>query len=161
MTDNKKLIKATELPRHGNPYPPKDIVIQDEQPTKLESSITSARESVAPWITPFTSRMKNIIDTGYAHSSTAIQGLSDTQRNVFNGAVVASAAMLSYKISRRQKPLVGAFVALGTALVVYPEVRYIMQNKILVDSITPFFMQLRGSREQNQNAKPQSAETNK
>lgn len=138
--EEKILVKATDLPRTGNPYPPKDFVLE-ERPSLLESKITSFRSSIQPFTAPVGSaynKASDIMATGYAHSSSAIQGLSENQRPIFNGVLIAVAGLIGARIVRRRKFITGTTFALGTFAALYPReatekgqmLWYIAKNKL-------------------------------
>jgi len=102
--DGNKLVKSTDLPLAGNPYPPKDV-IQDEAPGFLEKAIASTRMAVQPFLTPVTAaydKTSDIVSIGVAHTQSAIQDLSDNQNAVTSGLIISGSTLLGLILSRRK-----------------------------------------------------------
>lgn len=141
-----KPVKATELPTHGNPFPAKDV-IQDEEPSMLEVKFRSVRTTIQPYVSPLTSayeRTSEFMSVGIAHSQNAMQRLADNQSSVVKAAIISGAGLLGIGLARRRgifKKLLFGSVFFGGALVAcYPEdagkraqmLWYIVQNKLPV-----------------------------
>lgn len=136
----KNLVKATELPLHGNPYPPKDIVI-DEQPGYLEQQVATLRRYLAPVGVAYY-RSKDILLTGYAHSQSAIHSLGENQNSLVNALVISGSGLFGLALARRKglfkKLLYGSVFFTGAMAACYREeaqkqaqlASYIIRNKL-------------------------------
>lgn len=102
--DTSKLVKSTDLPLTGNPYPPKDV-IQDETPSSLEKAITSARTSMQPVLSPICgayNKTKDVLATGVAHSQSTFQTMSENQNTLTKGLTVAGSTLFGLLLARRK-----------------------------------------------------------
>lgn len=141
-----KLIKATELPITGNPYPPRDVIIEDN-PNMLELKVRSVRQTIQPYLSPIFSayeRVSDIAATGAAHSQSAIHRLSENRNSLANAVVISGAGLVGIALARRRgffrKLLFGSlFFGAATALCYPKEVEeraqvlmYIAKNKFPV-----------------------------
>lgn len=138
--DETVLVKATDLPRHGNPYPPKDFVATDK-PSMLESKITSLRSTIQPYAAPIGTaygRVSDFAATGLAHSSSMFQRLSDSQNSIIHALLISGAGLLGAAVARRRRILTGAIFATGAIAACYPNEAtekaqltwYIVKNKL-------------------------------
>lgn len=134
------LVKATDLPRHGNPNPPKDVIL-NERPNFLESKIGSMRSSIQPLTQPIGlvyERVSDFAATGVAHSSSAMQRLSESQNPMTNALIIAGASLVGYVLGRRRKLLTGIVFGSGATAACYPKdaeekaqvMWYIAKNKL-------------------------------
>lgn len=147
MADNtkeKKLVKATELPVHGNPYPPKDQV-QNDTPGMLEVKIRSIRTTLQPYFAPVASayeKTSDILSIGAAHSQSTIQSLAQNQSSVLNALIISGSTLVGIALARRKgvfkKLLFGSVFFSGAYVVCYPKeteetskmLLYIARNKL-------------------------------
>lgn len=125
--EEKKLVKATELPIHGNPFPPKDV-IQNEKPGLIETKVRSARASLQPIIAPLASayeKTNDIISIGYAHSQSSLQRLSENHNTVFKALLISGAGFLGFGLTRRRgifkRLLLSSIFFTGAAAACYPD----------------------------------------
>lgn len=140
----KNLVKATELPIHGNPYPPKDVV-QNEDPGYLELKVRSVRTAIQPYVSPLAvayERTNDFFSTGVAHSQNAIYRFRENQSSVFNSLIIASAAIVGVGLARKRgvfkKLLYGSVFFTGALVACYPKESeekaqiawYIARNKL-------------------------------
>ena len=125
-----KLVKASDLPLHGNPYPPKDI-IQDDTPSSLELTVRSVRTTVQPFMAPFCSayqKTSDILSIGAAHTRTTIANLQENRGRLKNGLIISGFGLFGLVLARRKgifkKFLYSSLFMSGAALACYPrEVR--------------------------------------
>lgn len=99
----KKLVKATELPIHGNPFPPKDCV-QVETPGMIETKVRAARTTLQPYVSPFATayqKTSDVISIGVAHSQSTIQRLAESDSSVVNAMIISTSGLLGYALARR------------------------------------------------------------
>lgn len=144
IQSGKKLVKATELPIHGNPYPPKDVV-QNEDPGFLELKVRSVRTVLQPYVSPFAvvyEKTNDFFSIGVAHSQNAIYRLRESQSSVVNSLIIATAGLIGLGLARKRgifKKLLYGSVFFGSALVAcYPKESeekgqiawYIARNKL-------------------------------
>lgn len=140
----KKLVKVTELPIHGNPYPPKDVVL-NEDPGFLELKIRSVRSALQPYVSPLAvayEKTNDFLSTGVAHSQNAIYRLRESQSSVFSSLVIASAGLVGLGLARKKglfrKILYGSAFFGGALVACYPKESeekaqiawYIAKNKL-------------------------------
>lgn len=121
-----KLVKITELPLHGNPYPPMDV-IQNDEPNSLELAVRSIRTTVQPYLSPICSaynRTRDVLSIGVAHSQSAIENLRQNQSTLSNAFVISGAGILGLAMARRRgiikKVLFSSMLAGVAAGVSYP-----------------------------------------
>jgi len=139
-----KLVKATEIPIHGNPYPPKDVII-DERPGMLELKIRSIRTMVQPYFSPIATafeRTNDFMAIGVAHSQSAMQRLGENQNTIVKSTLISFAGLLGVGLARRRgifkKLLLGSAFFGGALFACYPEesrdralvLWYITKNKL-------------------------------
>lgn len=125
-----KLINASDLPLHGNPYPPKDV-IQDESPSSLELTVRSVRTTLQPFMAPFCAayhKTSDVLAIGAAHTQSTMANLRENQSKFKNGIIIGGAGLFGLVLARRRgifkKILYGSVFASGAALACYPrEVR--------------------------------------
>lgn len=122
-----KLVKSTELPLLGNPYPPKDV-IENETPSSLELTVRSIRTTLQPYMSPICSaynRTNDFISVGVAHSQGAIANLRENSSGMTGALVVSGAGILGWALARRRgifkKLLFASILAGGTAGICYPK----------------------------------------
>lgn len=99
-----KKIKAADLPIHGNPYPPKDVV-DTSKPGLLESKITSFRHKAQPYVSPFLTafgKTQDFVSIGIAHSQSSMQRLAESQSVLTNSLVISSASLIGLALARRK-----------------------------------------------------------
>lgn len=115
--DEAKLVKATDLPIHGNPHPPKDFII-DEKPGLIEQKVASIRSVVQPYIAPLggaISRTSEIISIGKAHSQATLQNVYDLDP-LIKAAIVLGVTGFGWTLGRR-RGLMNRFLFTSTAFV--------------------------------------------
>lgn len=99
-----KLVRSTDLPLNGNPYPPKDVIL-NETPGYIEQTITSARTAVQPLFSPigqvFT-KAGDVVSIGIAHSQSAFQNLSENQGVLTSGLIMSGSALFGLLLARRK-----------------------------------------------------------
>lgn len=128
--DNKsqdKLVKVTDLPLLGNPYPPKDV-IQDDSPSSLELGVRSMRTTMQPYVVPFSKayqKTSDILSIGSAHTRSTFQRLAENQSSVLNALVISGAGLLGVTLAMRKGPfkkiLYGSVFFGGALAACYPE----------------------------------------
>lgn len=139
-----KLVKATDLPLVGNPYPPRDVIVGDS-PGYLETKVRALRSSVQPILSPLGSayeRTSDFISIGVAHSQSGWERLANSQSSVTNSGIIAGTTLLGLALARR-RGIIGKLVfgALGFTVGMtgcYPKdmqekgrmLMYIAQNKL-------------------------------
>lgn len=143
-TSKKELIRATQLPIHGNPYPPKDV-IDVHQPGFLERKIGQFRITMQPYTAPFKSaieRTNEVLTIGASHTQTSLQRLADSQNAFVSALVIAGSGLISLAMLRRRglltKFLVTSTITAGAAAACYPKeaeeqaklLVYIAKNKL-------------------------------
>lgn len=114
-SQEKKLVKATDLPIYGEPYPPKDVVITD-QPGMLESKVATVRNMLQPYVSPIGvayEKTSDVVSIGIAHSQSSLQRLAENQSIFVNSSIIVGSALLGYTLTRRS----GYFKRLGVASV--------------------------------------------
>lgn len=141
-----KLVKATELPITGNPYPPRDVIIEDN-PNILELKVRSVRQTIQPYLSPVFSaygRASDIVATGAAHSRSAIHQLSENRNSLLNALIISGSGLLGIGLARRRgffkKFLMGSLFFGGAVVACYPKeaeqraqvLLYIAKNKFPV-----------------------------
>lgn len=144
QSGGKKLVKATELPIHGNPYPPKDVIL-NENPGFLELKVRAVRTAIQPYVSPLGTayeRTNDFFATGVAHSQNAIYRLRESQSSVFNSLIIASAGLIGVGLARKRglikKVLYGSVFFGGALAACYPKeaeekaqiALYIAKNKL-------------------------------
>ena len=142
----KKLVKATDLPLHGNPYPPKDVV-ENQEVGMLEAKVRSLRTMLQPYVSPIASayeKTNDVISIGFAHSQSSLQRLAENQSSVLNAILISSAGLLGFGLARRRgtfkRLLFGSVFFGGAMCACYPKeaeekaqlLWYIAQNKLPV-----------------------------
>lgn len=143
-SEEKKLVKATELPLHGNPNPPRDCIMV-ERPGVLEQQIRKIRTTLQPYFSPIGSgydRVKDFVSVGVAHSQGAIHRLGENQNSIVNALVIATSGLIGIGLARKRgiikKFLYGSVFVTGAIGACYPEqakisamqALYIAQNKL-------------------------------
>lgn len=143
-TKEKKLVKATELPLHGNPFPPKDV-IQNEQPGFIETKVGHVRASLQPITSPLASayeKTSDVLSIGYAHTLSSLDRLADNQNTFVNASIMTAAGLLGFGLARRRgifkKILFSSVFFAGAAAACYPKdveekaqvIWYITKNKL-------------------------------
>ena len=125
--EGNKLVKITDLPLHGNPYPPKDV-IQNDEPSSLELAVRSIRTTVQPYLSPVFSayhKTSDVLSIGVAHSQSAIENLRQNQNTITNALVISGAGFLGLAMARRRgiikKILFSSTLAGMAAGVCYPK----------------------------------------
>lgn len=141
-----KLVRATELPITGNPYPPRDVVIEDS-PNMLELKVRSIRLSMQPYLAPMCSaynRVNDFVSTGVAHSQNAIHRLSDNRNSLINALIISGSGLFGVALARRRgffkKVLFGSLFFGAAGVACYPKeaqeksqvLLYIAKNKFPV-----------------------------
>jgi hypothetical protein len=91
-----KLVKISDLPLHGNPYPPKDV-IENETPGKLELAVRSVRTTLQPYMSPICT----VYQTGAAHTRSALVNLRENPQ-LTNILIVSSSGILGIVLARRK-----------------------------------------------------------
>lgn len=167
----KKLVKATELPIHGNPFPPKDV-IQVEKPNILEVKIGQVRSVLQPYVSPVASvyeKTSDVLSIGVAHSQSAMQRLAQNQSSVLNAIIISGAGLLGVGLARRRgvfkKLLYGSVFFGGAMAACYPKdaeekaqlTWYIMKNK-LPDVAKQQYEKLTGVKAKQPNTEPKEVE---
>lgn len=124
----KKLVKATELPIHGTPFPPQDVII-NERPSILESGVRDLRNSLGNLLSPIAplyERTNHVVETGYAHTSSLVHRLSESESPVVHAAIITSAGLLGLGLARKRgflsKLLFGSVFIGGAAAACYPTI---------------------------------------
>lgn len=122
-----KLVKSTDLPLLGNPYPPRDV-IQNETPSSLELSIASIRTTLQPYMAPVCKayqKTSDVVSIGMAHSQSAIDNLRESQSSLTSVLVISGAGLLGFGLARRRgfikRAFYGSLLAGGAATVCYPK----------------------------------------
>lgn len=143
-SQEKKLVKATDLPIHGNPFPPKDVVIE-EKPGMLETKVRNVRTMLQPYVSPIAStyeRTSDVLATGYAHSQSAVHRLSENQSSLVSALIVAGSGLAGFGLARKRgffgRLLFGSVFLGGAAVACYPKdaeekaqlIWYIAKNKL-------------------------------
>ena len=143
---DKKLVKATDLPLHGNPYPPKDTILV-EKPTFLETKVASVRQALQPYVSPIGvayERTNDFVSVGVAHSQSAMQRLAENQSSVVNALIISGSGLLGIALARRRgifkKLLYGSVFFTGAFVACFPKeaeekasmLLYIAKNKLPV-----------------------------
>lgn len=141
---NDKLVKSTDLPLVGNPYPPKDA-IEDAAPGFLETKVRSLRNTLQPFFSPLHSAYESTSDfvsIGVAHSQNAMSRLAENQSSVLNALVISGTGLLGVALARRRgifkKILFGSVFFTGALVACYPKdaeekaqlLFYIAKNKL-------------------------------
>lgn len=128
LTDESKnkLVNATELPLHGNPHPPKDIV-EVEEPGMLELKVRTLRIALEPYLGPvgtvFT-RTKDFMSTGISHTQSTLQGFGLNQESSSNTLIILGSGLLGLAVARRKgtfkRFLIGSLFFSGAYAACYP-----------------------------------------
>lgn len=141
-----KLVRATDLPITGNPYPPRDVIIEDN-PNMLELKVRSIRHTIQPYFAPVCSaynRVNDVVSTGVAHSQNAIHRLSDNRNSLINALIISGSGLLGIALVRRRgffkKVLFGSMFFGAAGVACYPKeaqeksqvLLYIAKNKFPV-----------------------------
>ena len=139
-----KLVKSGDLPLVGNPYPPKDV-IENDNPSLLEIRISSLRTAMQPFMSPLCKaygRASDFLATGAAHTQSAIQGMSEGSNTVTHAAVATGASLFGLLLARRRglfvKLITGSTFGGGALAACYPKEAmesaelawYITKNKL-------------------------------
>lgn len=137
-------MRATELPIHGNPYPPKDAII-NHTPGFLELKVRAIRTSIQPYTTPIKAafeKTNDVLAIGASHTQSSLQSLIDNQNAFSSAMLIAASGLLSLTLVRRRgiftKFIVTSVATAGAAGVCFPnEARekaellvYIAKNKL-------------------------------
>lgn len=145
-TDKKELVLATQLPLHGNPYPPKDV-IEIDKPSFLELKVKAVRTTIQPYTAPIASaynKTSDILSIGAAHTQSSLQSLADNQNSFVSALVIAGSGLLGFGVTRRRgiltRLLVTSALVGGATTACYPKeaeeksqvLWYIAKNKIPV-----------------------------
>lgn len=140
----KKLVKATDLPIHGNPFPPKDVIIE-EKPGMLETKIGSVTTMLGPYVSPIASTWDRTVDVlaiGKAHSQSAFYRLAENQSSLGSAVIIAVSGLLGFGLARKRniftKLLFGSAFMGGASVACYPKdaeekaqlAWYIAKNKL-------------------------------
>lgn len=122
-----KLVKSSDLPLVGNPYPPKDV-IESDNPGTLELQIRSIRTTLQPFMAPFCkayTKTSDVLAIGAAHTSSTIQSLGQNQSVVTNAVIIAGSSLLGITLARRRgifkKILYGSVFFGGAMAACYPK----------------------------------------
>lgn len=170
-SDNKpKLVKSSDLPLHGNPYPPKDV-IQNDAPGSLELAVKSVRTTVQPYLTPVCAayqKTSDILSIGVAHTQSTIANLRENRSRLTNILIISGSGLFGLVVARRRgifKKLLytSAFVG-GATLACYPreardktELAYFIARNRLPALVKEQYQNLTGSK----SAPPTSGQTDK
>lgn len=133
------LVKATDLPLHGNPYPPKDV-IACEDPGLLESKVSSIRVLFMDPIRPYLDRAQNFVATGKAHSQASLQRLSEIESTSLDVGIISVASVCGFLVGKTifRRLFLASLFSAGAMAVRYPKSAeektqlawYIAKNKL-------------------------------
>ncbi|XP_054156503.1 MICOS complex subunit MIC27-like [Oppia nitens] len=101
----KKLMKISELPLYGNPYPRAERVIIDEELGYIESGVQQVRQQLNPvvdTITKSSERAVDILKTSYYHSLSTYEYISAEGNTVAKAAAITTGGLLGLLISSRR-----------------------------------------------------------
>jgi len=101
---HKKLIKCSELPLYGNPYPPCDHVITEEL-GYIESGVRAVRQEMSPYVDAVVNgsqRVGQILNTSYEHSKSTYEYISSEGNTVAKAAFITGGGLLGLLISARK-----------------------------------------------------------
>lgn len=139
----KTLVKATELPLHGNPFPPKEPI--EEQPSQSELKVRSWRLAAQPYLSPVCAvydRTKQFMSTGKSHTQEAIQMIRENPNNTVGKVILASTCIFGafgiYRPGIFRKIMAASVVITGSVVAFNPEYAnqkaqlalYIAKNKL-------------------------------
>lgn len=122
-----KLVKSTDLPLLGNPYPPKDV-IQNDTPSSLELSIASIRTSIQPFMAPVCKayqKTSDVLAIGVAHSQSTFATIRESQGSFGKVLFISCSGFLGLAIARRKgifkKLVLSSLLAGGATTYCYPQ----------------------------------------
>lgn len=93
-----------QLPLYGNPYPPKDVIL-NEEPGTLESGIRTAREAATPYFsiaTAASQRGTTFLATAVAHTRSLYERISDDSSSVPKAAAITAGGLTGLLIASRK-----------------------------------------------------------
>jgi coproporphyrinogen III oxidase len=99
-----KKVKPSELPLYGNPYPPKDIILNDE-PNAIEDGLRSVREAISPifvQVQDASQRGRQFLDTGVSHARTTYDRISDDGNSVEKAVAITAGGLVGLLLSARK-----------------------------------------------------------
>lgn len=102
-SQNVNLVKATELPLHGNPNPPNPAT--EDKPGTLEVKVRAARLALKPYLAPVCSiygKTKDVVSIGMAHSQSTIQTLSENQNGLVHWLVIGGSGLLGLTLAKKR-----------------------------------------------------------
>lgn len=112
---------------YGNPYPPKDVILNQE-PELIEESIRSARHALLPVYTASVAgleRGQEIMDTAVAHSRTTYEMITDESQAIPRAIAITTGGLLGLLVASRKgffkKILYTGFGLTAATAVCYPK----------------------------------------
>lgn len=108
------------MPLYGNPYPPKDVILNQE-PGVIEDGLRVTREAIAPFYSyteDVAKRSIDIVNTGVAHTKSTYQTISQEGNNVEKALAIGAGGALGLLLAARKgffKKLLYVSVGLGGA----------------------------------------------
>jgi len=99
-----KKVKPSELPLYGNPYPPKDIILNQETGV-IEDGFRATREAIAPLYSYSQEAAKRSIDfvnTGVAHSKATYQSVTQDGHVAEKALAIACGGALGFLLASRK-----------------------------------------------------------
>ncbi|KAI1301522.1 hypothetical protein HDE_03235 [Halotydeus destructor] len=99
-----KMMKPSELPLYGNPYPPKDLIQLDEA-GMLETGFKTTREAVTPYVDMASGaidQVKRIYYTGVAHTRQTYDRISTDGNSVDKAVAITAGGLVGMLISARK-----------------------------------------------------------
>jgi len=101
---HQKLIKSSELPMYGNPYPRSER-IQSQSLGYIESGVKSVRQELSPFLDVIfksSQRVNQILKTSYEHSKSTYEYISSDGNTISKAAAITSGGLLGLLISSRK-----------------------------------------------------------
>ncbi|CAG2114551.1 unnamed protein product [Medioppia subpectinata] len=101
---NKKLIKISDLPIYGNPYPKCDRIVSEEL-GYIETGVRAVRQEITPYVDiaiKSSQRLQQILNTSYEHSKSTYEYISSEGNTVAKAAVITGGGLLGLLIASRK-----------------------------------------------------------
>jgi len=139
------MIRPSDHPMYGTPYPPKDVVLVADEAGSLESGIRTAREAAGPYYLMglgSVQRGRELLETAFAHSRTLYEKKTDEGGSIPKAAAITAGGLTGLIIASRKgfirKILYTGFGLTAAAAACYPQ-----QSRELFD-ISTFIARRRG-----------------
>jgi len=128
------LVRPSELPLYGNPYPPQDVLLSDESGA-IETGIREVRHTATPYYTMIAAggrRGMEFLATAISHSKSLYGRIRDESSAIPKAAAITAGGLTGLLFASRKgfirKILYTSFGLTAAAAACYPE-----QSKELID----------------------------